>query len=250
MSTKKSMPAGLKKYLNALHKAGRKAVKKSGISSKPFYFSGKKRKAKKRRKVSHKRINTALEPSLFTKGSCTMSKKRKTRKARKTIRRASRAVSVYGRRVKHRKVSRRARRYHGGAMGKLRPIAIITEVAGLAGGAIAGSYLAKVVPIANTKIKALIPILAGVVIGQMKFGRSGIGKDLAAGSIAVGALSLARQFVPQIPVFAGVESAQELLTSIQGLSPEEQTLLGYDGSSELGEEVLLGEGAELSPATM
>lgn len=248
----KKMPEGLKKYLNSLHRAGRKAVKRSGIKEKPFYFSGKKkrRKSKRRKSVSHKRITTAQEPIIFTKGK-TMARKRRTHK-RKVSRKAHRKAVTYGRRV--RRVSRKKtyrRRYHGG-MGKLRPVAIMTEVAGLAGGAIAGSYLAKIVPIANTKIKALIPILAGVVLGQMKFGRSGIGKDAAQGMIAIGSLSLARQFVPQIPVFAGVESAQELLTSIQGLSAEEQALLGYDGASELGEELLVGgmESAELSPANM
>lgn len=247
----KQMPAGLKKYLNSLHKAGRRAVKRSGIKVKPFYFSGKKkRKAKKRKVVSHKRITTAQEPIIFTKGK-TMSRKRKTHK-RRASRKASRKVTTYGRKV--RRISRRrVRRYHGAGIGKLKPVAILTEVAGLAGGAIAGSFLAKVVPVANTKVKALIPILAGVVLGQMKFGRSGIGKDAAQGMIAIGSLSLARQFVPQIPVFAGVESAQELLTSIQGLPAEEQALLGFDGASELGgEEVLTGGmvDADLSPAAM
>lgn len=248
----KKMPAGLKKYLNSLHKAGRKAVKRSGIKEKPFYFSGKrKRKSRKRKSVSHKRITTANEPIIFTKGT-TMARRRKTHK-RKATRKASRKVATYGRRV--RRVSRKKsyrRRYHGG-MGKLRPVAILTEVAGLAGGAIAGSFLAKIVPIANTKIKALIPIVAGVALGQLKFGRSGIGKDMASGMITIGSLSLARQFVPQIPVFAGVESAQELLTSVQGLSAEEQALLGYDGASELGgEELLVGgmDNADLSPANL
>lgn len=179
-----------------------------------------------------------------------MSRKRKTHKRRAT-RKAHRKVTTYGRRV--RRVSRRrVRRYHGG-LGKLRPVAIITEVAGLAGGAIAGSFLAKIVPIANTKIKALIPILAGVALGQIKFGRAGIGKDVAAGMITIGSLSLVRQFVPQIPVFAGVESAQELLTSIQGLPAEEQAMLGFDGASDLGgDEVMVGgmQDADLSPATM
>lgn len=247
----KKMPAGLKKYLNNLHKAGRKAVKRSGIKEKPFYFSGKKkrRKSKRRKSVSHKRITTAQEPLIFTKGK-SMARKRRAHKRRSPSRKAHRKVTVYGRRV--RRVSRRrVRRYHGG-MGKLRPVAILTEVAGLAGGAIAGSFLAKVVPIANTKVKAIIPILVGVVLGQMKFGRSGIGKDVASGMVTIGALSLARQFVPQIPVFAGVESAQELLTSIQGLPAEEQAMLGYDGESNLGEEVMVGgmNEAELSPANL
>jgi hypothetical protein len=54
-------------------------------------------------------------------------------------------------------------------------------------------------------------------------------------------------------VFAGVESAQDLLTSIRGMSAEDQYMLGYSGESELqGEEVLTGglSDADLSPVTM
>ena len=250
MATKKAMPAGLKKYLNSLHKAGRKAVKRSGIKDKPFYFSGKKKRKAKKRKSAHKRITTAQQPIIFTKGVNTMARKR--RKSRKAVKHTRKAVRTYGRKVSRKARRRVTRRYHGLSVGKLKPIAILTEVAGIGAGAIAGSFLAKVVPIANTKVKALIPILAGVVIGHMKFGRSGIGKDIATGSIAVGALSLARQFVPQIPVFAGAESASEILQSIRALPAEEQAMLGYDGSSELGDEVMVGvtQDAELSPINM
>lgn len=243
------MPEGLKNYLNSLHRAGRKAVKKSGIKEKPFFFSGRKKKKARKKVVSHKRITEKLEPVIFTKGVSTMAKKR--RKATKKV--THKAARVYGRKVSHKvsRKSRRARRYHGAAIGKLKPIAILTEVGGLAAGAVAGGFIAKFVPVANTKIKALGPILAGVILSQLKIGRAGIGKNIAQGAIAIGALSLAKQFIPQIPVFAGVESAQELLTSIQGLSAEEQALLGYDGESNLGEEVLTGmEEAEQSPLSV
>lgn len=249
---KRKMPAGLKKYLNSLHKKGRKAVKKSDANVKPFYFSGKKkRKSRKRKSVSHKRISPVNEPVIFTqkkRSGTSMAKRRKTHK-RKSSHKARKVVHVYHGK-KSRKHTRRARRY-GFSMGGLKPVAILTEVAGLGAGAIGGSFLAKVIPVANTKIKALAPILLGVILERTKLGRSGIGKDIATGMITIGTLSLAKQFIPQIPVFAGVESAQELLTTISNMPEEERALLGFSGATELNGEVLTGmEDAELSPANV
>lgn len=162
---------------------------------------------------------------------------------------------VYGRKTKRRsrryhggellgRKHRRSRRYHGRA--GLNPMAIVTEVAGIGAGAIAGSFVAnmaaKIPFLANPKIKAVVPLLLGIVVSQLKIGQKKLIRDIATGSIAVGTISLIRNMLPSLPLLAG-ESAESIVNSLKQLSAEEQALLGLDGAST--GEVLTGDENEI-----
>jgi hypothetical protein len=66
----------------------------------------------------------------------------------------------------------------------------LPDVAGLALGGIGTGYLNKVVPIANPKIKAAIPLVVGLLLS----GQKGIAGNVGKGMIAVGAANLAANF--------------------------------------------------------
>jgi len=102
-----------------------------------------------------------------------------------------------------------------------------------AGGAVGISVLANKVPIQNAKVKAAIPLAAGIALSSTKFGRDKIGAKVATVAMAVGALSLLRQFVPTIPMLAGEEDIYPY---------DDQMGIPYDITSQMGEPVsILGE---------
>jgi hypothetical protein len=196
----------------------------------------------KKRSFRRERVN----PIIIHEESTIMAKKRRkssgkhTRKARK----ARRTVRTYGRRIARKR--RSSRRYSGFKMPsieKMKPMAIITEVAGIGTGAIAGSFIAKLtqrVPfLANPKITPFIPIILGIILPRTKFGKSALAKDIASGSLAVGIIAAIRQFAPQLPLLSGNE-AVELLGAVEDMSPAERELLGQ-GSDGFGYEVLEGD---------
>jgi len=227
--------------LRDLRAKGRRIVKRAKIKGKkPFYFSGKRRRPLR----SIRRFSEPLEPFILKEGSLMAKRKRRSakrvrhvvygRKSRRSSRRRYHGGEILGRRRSSR------RRYHGGGT-KFNPIALITEVAGLGAGAVAGSFAAKFTPIANPKIKALVPLILGILLTQLKFARSKIVRDMATGSMAIGTISLIKQFIPQLPLLAGSESAESIISSLKQLPPEEQALLGMDGADS---EVLTGAGDE------
>jgi hypothetical protein len=182
-----------------------------------------------------------------------MAKRRKSRKShkvhgmlagRKHSRKARRYHGIEGRRT------RRARRYHGAA--RLNIVGLATDIIGIGAGAVGGSFLAQKLPITNGKIKALIPIALGLGIGMTKFGRKEIVKSLAGGMIAVGTLSLVKQFFPTVPLLTGNDDAEAVAGAIDQLPAEEKALLGYVVSGADGEEseTYGYEEAPLSPADM
>lgn len=199
---------------------------------------GGRRKVSKRRKTVRAVVPEKLEP-IIIKGGSIMAKRRKSRKARKyhglpvagrrTRKKARRYHGIEGRRRS------RARRYHGA--GKLNIVGLATEIVGLGAGAVGGSFVAQKLPIANAKIKALIPIALGLGLGMTKFGRSNIAKAAAGGMIAVGTLSLVKQFFPTVPLLTGADDAETVAGAIDALPDEEKALLGYVVSGEDGETV-------------
>lgn len=66
----------------------------------------------------------------------------------------------------------------------------LPDAAGLAVGGILTGYVNKFVPISNPKIKAGVPLLAGILLA----GQKGIAGNIGRGMIAVGAANLASGF--------------------------------------------------------
>lgn len=151
--------------------------------------------------------------------------KRKSRKAKKMhgfegkARRSRRYHGLAGGK-KH----RRARRYHGAP--KMDIMGFATDIISVGAGAVGASFIAQKVPVANAKIKALIPIALGLGIGLTKFGRNRMAKSAAGGMIAVGTLSLVKQFFPTVPLLSGADDAETVAGAIDALPEEEKALLG------------------------
>jgi hypothetical protein len=221
--------------LRALRRTGRRIIRKARRSAPSFNpFWGK-------RKVT--RYSEPVEPLIIREGSVGMGKrKRRSRKARRVHgfegrkRRSRRYRGFEGR--------RRTRRYHGAGGTRLNVMGIGTDVVGIGAGAVAGSAVAKLVPIADPRIKAAVPLILGIILSTMKFARSRIMQAVATGSVAVGTISLVKQFLPQIPMLAGAASAEDIIASVNQLPAEEKAMLGFDGGALVetpsGEEVLTG----------
>lgn len=195
---------------------------------------GGRRKVSKSRKTNvRKFVPEKLEP-IIIKGE-SMAKRKKSRKTRK----------YHGLPVAGRKTRRKARRYHGAARtrrarryhgaGKFNVVALATDIIGVGVGAVGASFIAQKIPVSNAKIKALIPIVLGLGLGMTKFGQSSIAKAAAGGMIAVGTLSLVKQFFPTVPMLTGADDAETIAGAIDALPDEEKALLGMVVSGE-GEE--------------
>jgi len=172
----------------------------------------------------------------------TMAKKR--RKSRKHV------VRHYGFEGFKRKAKRRGHRRSVRFLGGSGKSAIVnTAKTGLfaIAGALAGAYLGNLVPL-SPKIKAATPLAAGFGLSMIKFGKSAIGQGLSLGLIAIGGLSLIRQFAPTIPVLAGEDDYGAEIS----YNPEEQAMLGLsdDGTEMLGIEQSYGADVAVSSADM
>jgi hypothetical protein len=223
----------------------KKRFKKGSAAARAFMAKirnmrkGARRVSRKRKTLKRSFRSERVKPIIIEQESIMSRKRRKVSKRRHTVK-AKRTYSG-ARRVSRKR--RSIRRYSGfkiPKMGKMKPMAIITEVAGIGAGAIAGSFVAKLsqrVPfLANPKITPFIPIILGVLLPMTKIGRSAFAKDIASGSLAIGVIAALRQFAPQLPLLSGDE-ATEILGAIENMSPAEREMLGQ-GSME---EVLVGD---------
>jgi hypothetical protein len=123
----------------------------------------------------------------------------------------------------------------GGGAGK-GIMALLMNGLAAGAGAIGGAFAAGKLPIANPKLKALVPIALGIGLGMTKFGRKPIMQSVSLGLVAGGTLALVRQFAPQLPMLAGDD---EYMLGV----PEQ---IGSD--SMLGIPEAIGEEGVLSPA--
>ena len=201
-----------------------------------------KRKARPYIKKAAKKVAEKLEPLIITEGSIMGRKRRRSRKAKKGLfggfegakrrthrRRRHTLRGEFGRRRRSR------RRYSGGLLagGKINPVEIATDIVGLGAGAVGASFIAKMVPVKDARLKAAIAIALGLGIGATKLGRNRIMKSLAGGAIAVGSLSLVKALAPQLPLLSGVEDAVSAAGAIDALPPEEKALLGMTVEGEI-----------------
>jgi hypothetical protein len=98
---------------------------------------------------------------------------------------------------------------------------MLGNIAGVAAGAIAATYLKKFIPIENGKIKAAVQIAAGVL--TPKFIKGTMGSSIGAGMVAAGALSLGSEFG-----IAGVGDDSLLLPVNVGATDDMSVIAGSD----------------------
>jgi len=218
-------------------------TKKTMRIKKAVRKTAKKKTVKARRPIAKKKTKKAvvLQP-LILSGGKKMSKRRKTvrspAKRRKPARKKSsgtKSVSVFTgfegsnkqkpakARHKHRKHS-----FMSGVGGKSGVMSAVMDGSAVVGGVIGASAISKLVPVANPKVKALIPVALGIGLGMTKIGKSGIGKNIAIGAVAIGILNLVKQFAPALPLMG-----EEYFGIPTELSSEESAVLGIPYQGEL-----------------
>lgn len=159
-------------------KAVRKIVRKKAVRKTA------KKKVYKKSPLEHEDKITSI---FINKERKNMSRRRKAKKTTPAKRRKSREQRFYGFDVKG-------------------PMGLVKDGVIAALGGVAGSFVANRVPVA-ANLKPLIPVALGAVIGSTKIGRSPMIKAAAMGMIVAGALSLTRQYAPQIALLAGEDEA-------------------------------------------
>lgn len=113
---------------------------------------------------------------------------------------------------------------------------MLKSTAGILAGAIGGSFAASKIPV-DAKLKAAIPLVAGLALNMTKLGKSEIARNMGLGLIAIGGLSLIKTFAPQIPLLTGdYDEGYPLLTDESG------AMLGlpYSGESDEENDDLMG----------
>ena len=165
---------------------------------------------KKKIKKSKKTVGVKTKKKTIRKKVSVAKKiiRKPRRKAKKTSPVASVARKItrrFGKTIKSRK-----RRKHGAAMGSRsggiasqKPMDLAINMGIALAAAIAGSMGANKIPVANSKIKAAIPLVAGLGLGMSKYGRKPKIMAAAIGLSIAGGLALVNQFKPGLTTLAG-----------------------------------------------
>jgi len=154
---------------------------------------------------------------------------KKTRKKKTTIKKPTlrKVVTM----AKKKNTTRRKPRVSAGKIQK-----VIMSGAAATAGAIGAGVAANYIPMPNPKIKAAIPIVAGIMLASTKIGRSAMMQTVATGMIAAGALALTKQLAPNVPLLAGEDEIEFIPSNY-----EEDAMLGYSQPEMLGESVYVGD---------
>lgn len=187
MSRKKNKRAA-KKTLNALRRAGRKIAHEAGFKPGERFFFGKK---------SHQH-----------KKGVTMAKKHRKHHKRyhgmEGITHHRKQHGGRGRSVCVRHVLMGA---HEGGLSGIGKILLNGSIA--AGGAIGGSFLASKLTMVPVKFKPAIPLGISIVLALLGK-KVPMANILALGNAAAAGLGAAKQFMPTLPLLAGVDSIPAL----------------------------------------
>lgn len=157
----------------------RKPVKKKAVKKR----SAKKKAVKRKAPVKKRSVKKTIKKKVY----------KKKKSVKKTLKKGVKRVA------KKKKTARR--RAPGTAMQKnLMQLAQTGTLTAL--GAVAAGFLAANVPIKDPRIKSLLPVAAAVALGATRIGRGKMMKPVINGLVAASALSMIKQFVPDIPVLA------------------------------------------------
>lgn len=159
------------------------------------------RKPVKKTVRKKKPVNSYTPIIISQKEASSMPAKKRTSKKRTARPKArTRTVVRYaGEKPRKRRVTRRY--YSGSKTDIVKPI-VNTAIA--VGGGVAGSIIANKLPIADSRIKAALPLGLGIALGMSKIGRKNkMAEAAATGMMIVGGLALLRQFAPTLPLLAG-----------------------------------------------
>jgi len=187
-----------------------------------------KKKTTKKKVVRKKTVRKKAVKKRVIKKRATPKKTVKKRVVKKVVSTKKRKAAPVARK-KTANAPKRRRTKRGGNVQK-----ILMDGAGAAVGAVVAGVAANALPLPDPRLKAAMPIVAGVILANMKIGRSAMAKMACVGMISAGTLALVKQTMPGVPLLAGEEVAQ---IDYIPESQEEAALLGeselFDGESEL-----------------
>jgi hypothetical protein len=228
--TKKDLQREMLKYYTSIKG---NCTKETGAMGKKYQRKKKKHVSDKQRKSLAKgrkvlyslrkgrRISEPKEPILIKEGFFMDGKKRGRKKSSKAMH--GEFIGKKGK-AKHRATSHK---YMHGAASGFDPAGLALDLAGILSGAIGISFLASFIPIKNAKYKTLIPIIAGIAgLSMPKIAKNRFLNRASLGALTVGGYTLAKTFVPQIPLMGAADTAEGIGYAIDNLPPEEKAILG------------------------
>jgi len=175
MAKKKWTASARKKFADMMK---RSRAKKSGTKTK---------RRKSAKKIVAKAI-TKVKKRSKRKGVPTMAKRTNRRRSSASL-----------------KKSYRRTRKVGGGMGKAGLMNMVKNAAVAIGGGLAAGMLANKLPIQQPLIKALSPVLAGILLALTIGKNNPIMQQLATGMIVMGGVAGVRAQYPNVPLLAGEE---------------------------------------------
>lgn len=220
-----------------------------------------------------KRTMSAAQKAALAKGRAKMAAKRGKRKVKKSAPKTAARKTAKRRTVKKglpimAKRRKKARSGGGGFKGKARravsrargffgkssgPMSVVKDAALAVGGGIAAGVIANKLPIADPRIKAAAPMLAGIALAATMGRKNDMAKGFATGMVVLGAVALLKQLAPNVPMLAGEEEMMYVpqLNYNPGMMGGEMVDLGQDDGelAYMGENVELGE-EYVSPANL
>lgn len=139
------------------------------------------------------------------------------------------------RKRKHHKRTHRRRRSMG-AVAK----GAATNAVGVIAGAIAGRYVAKILPFGDERIKNGVVLAAGIFFPQLM--KNDFGKAVGTGMVAAGGAGLIGNFVPAL---AGTDDTMEIPVTV-GEIPDRLSVIAGDNTVMAGDDLSVLAGMEES----
>lgn len=227
-------------------------------------------KAKKKTVVKKKRKASPAQLAALAKGRAKIAKKRKPSNSKKpSTRRKTRSTGtsvvviqpsqekkVMAKKKSSgnsssapRKKTSPARRGLSGIKGKAKGmIPVVKDVALAVAGGVAAGAIANKLPIADNRLKAAAPVVAGILLAGVMGKKNAMFREVGTGMAVIGAIGLIKQLMPNVPVLAG-EDQVYIIPDNAGYAGD-MMQLGYDDQEFMGEMTQLGNEEYLSPASM
>lgn len=207
--------------------------------------------AKKKRKASPAQLAALARGRAKRKAITGGSKKRKVSKSvslpvkqeKKTMAKKKSSTATT---TKKRSVKRTFKGIGGRAKGM---VPMIKDVGIAVAGGVGANVLVNKLPIANPKMKAALPLVAGLLVSSVLGKKKPMFREIGHGMAVVGAIALLKQFAPNVPMLAGEDEMVYLPEGYAG----DMLQLGYDEDPDLmGDMLQLGDESEeyVSPASM
>lgn len=206
--------------------------------------------AKKKRKASPAQLAALARGRAKRKANTGGSKKRKVSKSvslpvkqeKKTMAKKKSSTAT----TKKRSVKSTFKGIGGRAKGM---VPMIKDVGIAVAGGIGANVLVNKLPIASPKMKAALPLVAGLLVSSVLGKKKPMFREIGHGMAVIGAIALLKQFAPNVPMLAGED---EMVLIPEGYAGD-MLQLGYDEDPDLmGDMLQLGDESEeyVSPASM